>query len=537
MIAAYFRLSMADEDIDDLSKGESNSISNQRKVVMDFIKKQADLKDLPVQEFVDDGYSGTSTNRPAFQEMMSFVKQGKIKTIVVKDFSRFARDYIEAGDYIERIFPFLGVRFIAIHDYYDSNSHIEGSLQDMEIVIKNIINTAYSRDLSAKLVSTHEMRRKRRQYSVGHRPYGFTTDPDDYTVLRVDPVAGKYIRTIFEMAMQGMTVREITKSLNEQGIPTASQYLMKNKVVEEGQKSWNMNGMAWTTDKVYAILSNEKYKGTYVAKKIIRQQGSGKKRKNSEAEIIRMEGAHAAIVTPEEYELAQQVISRKVDPTAKTERSYPLKSKVVCGFCGRKMSHLNGKKDYGYFICRYTACSSEGYRGRSVPDNDLQRILFHGLSSHLMLISTADKMIQEKTARILSEKVLLENERQEQMEKYKSVMAEKAKYYEAYADGSLEAEEFSEKKKTFEEAAEAVNTRINEINDCLKALVIQPNRRMDEMREQFRQVSELPLNEISVELAETFLDHFKVFGKEHVEICWKYEDVIRSVMEDMAWAE
>lgn len=531
MIGAYLRLSLADEDIGDLSKGESNSIGNQRKVVMDFIKNQADLKDLPVQEFVDDGYSGTNTNRPAFQEMMSFVKQGKIKTIVVKDFSRFARDYIEAGDYIERIFPFLGVRFIAIHDYYDSNSHIEGSLQDMEIVIRNIINTAYSRDLSAKLASTHEMRRKRNQYSVGHRPYGFTTDPDDYTVLRVDPVAGKYIRTVFEMAMKGMPVKDIAKSLNEQGIPTASQYLMRNKVVGEGQKSWNMNGMAWTTDKVYAILSNEKYKGTYVARKVIRQQGSRQKRKNSEAEIIRVEDAHAAIVTPEEYELAQQVIVRKTDRASKTKRMYPLKGKVVCGFCGRKMCHTNGKKDYGYYICRYSACSSHDYRGRSVPDEDLQRILLRGLSSHLMLISAADKIVQDKTAQIIKEKMALENERQLRMEKYKSVMEEKAKCYEAYADGSLDTDAFAEKKKAFELAADSVTTQISAINDRLKTLVIQPNRRMDEMREQFMQVSELPLNEISVELAETFLDHITAYGREHVEIHWKYDDIIRQVME------
>lgn len=531
MIAAYFRLSLADEDIDDLSKGESNSIGNQRKVVMDFIKKQADLKDLPVQEFVDDGYSGTNTNRPAFQEMMSFVKQGKIKTIVVKDFSRFARDYIEAGDYIERIFPFLGVRFIAIHDYYDSSSHIEGSLQDMEIVIRNIINTAYSRDLSAKLASTHEMRRKRNQYSVGHRPYGFATDPDDYTVLRVDPIAGKYIRSIFEMAMKGMPVKDIAKTLNERGIPTASQYLMMNKVVGEGQKSWNMNGMAWTTDKVYAILSNEKYKGTYVARKIIRQQGSGQKRKNSESEIIRVEDAHAAIVTPEEYELAQQVIARKTDRAAKMKRIYPLKGKIVCGFCGRKMCYTNGKRDHGYFICRYSPCSSQGYRGRSVSDEDLQRILLRGLSSHLMLISAADRIIREKTTQIIKEKIALENERQLQTEKYKSVMTEKAKCYEAYADGSLEADTFAEKKKAFELTADSISTRISEINDRLKNLVIQPNRRMDEMREQFKQVSELPLNEISVELAETFLNHITAFGRERVEIHWKYDDIIRQIME------
>lgn len=160
MIGTYYRLSLADEDVG-TDKTESNSIQGQRGLVEGYIIAHPELAAEPRQEYVDDGYSGTSTSRPAFQRLIQDAQDGKVKMIIVKDFSRFARDYIEAGDYMERIFPLLGVRFISVNDGYDSGMQIGNDVRGLEVAIKNIINASYSRDLSAKIAAAdHVMQKK-----------------------------------------------------------------------------------------------------------------------------------------------------------------------------------------------------------------------------------------------------------------------------------------------------------------------------------------------------------------------------------------
>ena len=138
----------------------------------------------PRQEYVDDGYSGTSTSRPAFQRLIQDAQDGKLKTIIVKDFSRFARDYIEAGDYMERIFPLLGVRFISVNDGYDSGMQAGNDVRGLEVAIKNIINASYSRDLSAKIAAADHVMQKKGMYLGGYRPFGFLPDPNDCHTVR-----------------------------------------------------------------------------------------------------------------------------------------------------------------------------------------------------------------------------------------------------------------------------------------------------------------------------------------------------------------
>ena len=194
----------------------------------------------PRQEYVDDGYSGTSTSRPAFQRLIEDAQDGKVKTIIVKDFSRFARDYIEAGDYMERIFPLLGVRFISVNDGYDSGIQIRNDVCGLEVAIKNIINASYSRDLSAKIAAADHVMQKKGMYLGGYRPFGFLPDPNDCHKLILDPVASQYVRLIFELALQGNRTGTIAKILNEKQIPTPAAYHVAENHVYSEQKAWDL---------------------------------------------------------------------------------------------------------------------------------------------------------------------------------------------------------------------------------------------------------------------------------------------------------
>ena len=158
-IAVYIRLSSEDNDVDGSIKAESNSVSAQRMLINEFIKKQDEFTNCPVVEYVDDGYSGTNFNRPGFQRMVEDAKAGRIKSIVIKDFSRFGRDYLEVGFYIEYIFPLLQIRFISINDSYDS-AVSSGMTGGMNVALQNLVYNMYSLDLSKKISSALQTRTK-----------------------------------------------------------------------------------------------------------------------------------------------------------------------------------------------------------------------------------------------------------------------------------------------------------------------------------------------------------------------------------------
>ena len=202
-VALYMRLSREDDKAieNGFEKDESNSISNQRKLLLGFLKKKPEFADSAAVQYVDDGYSGTGFERPGFAAMMDGVKKGKIQCVIVKDFSRFGRDYIELGDYIEHIFPFMRVRFIAVNDGYDSEDY-RGKTPDIDVPFRNLAYSLYSQDISDKIKSSLAVRRKKGLYVGSTPPYGYRRDgegfltPDEETkgiVQRISVILGAEI--------------------------------------------------------------------------------------------------------------------------------------------------------------------------------------------------------------------------------------------------------------------------------------------------------------------------------------------------------
>lgn len=167
----YLRLSIADGDLGKDNKDESNSIDNQRTLLVNFVQDRDDLSDEYI-EYVDDGYSGTNFERPAFKRMIEDAKTGKIDTIIVKDFSRFGRDYIGVGDYLEQVLPILGIRFISLNNNYDSNDYL-GKTMGMDMAIHNLVNNLYSKDISKKLKSALRVKWRNGQWTGGKPPFGY----------------------------------------------------------------------------------------------------------------------------------------------------------------------------------------------------------------------------------------------------------------------------------------------------------------------------------------------------------------------------
>ena len=251
-VGVYLRLSLSDSDLGYDNKDESNSIENQRLLIRSYIEKNEEF-DGKVIEYVDDGYSGANFNRPAFKQMIEDVKKGLIQVIIVKDLSRFGRDYLGVGDYLEQVFPSLGIRFIALNSNYDSKNYI-GKTLDLDTSISNLINSMYSKDISKKILTALQTRWKSGINTATFLPYGYRRTEDKK--WEIDPISGKVVRTVFELAMEGKRIRDICDYLNERQIPTPAEYIMDKDNSDPRTFKVKCKELRWDKSRIYHILRN-----------------------------------------------------------------------------------------------------------------------------------------------------------------------------------------------------------------------------------------------------------------------------------------
>ena len=252
-VAAYLRLSSDDGD-----KAESNSIGNQRSIVKQYISKNRELNN--IDYYIDDGYSGTTFDRPDFQKMINDIKDKKINCIIVKDLSRFGRNYIEVGNYIEQLFPQYNVRFIAINDNIDSYKDPK-SVNNVIVPFKNLMNDEYARDISNKVRSVLDNKKINGQFIGSTAPYGYLKDPNNKYKFIIDKKAARIVKKIFEMILDGKSRKEVATELNNLGILPPALYK-----IEETKYNYDIKDKMnkWNNKKLDKILKNLTYTGCLV---------------------------------------------------------------------------------------------------------------------------------------------------------------------------------------------------------------------------------------------------------------------------------
>lgn len=377
-IALYIRLSVEDQ----MKKDESESITNQRSYLNDYLNRNDEFKGFQREEFVDDGYSGTNEKRPAFQRMIEEVKCGQVKTIIVKDLSRFMRDYIVLGDYLENIFPFMGVRFIAINDGYDSVKE-KGNGTDLDVQFKGLLYDFYAKDISQKVKSVTTELKKQGKYLAWSPPLGYMKDPNDKHRIIVDKETSWIVRKVFDLALEGISTRKIATIMNEENIPTPNERkkeLTKMDYEYMIVSSDTRDKPTWTNGTVVDILANENYTGTYVFNmqaKSLANPGSFKF--NPKDEWERVYNHHEAIVTPEEFEKVQQIKESKRFLKGKNT-DYPWRTKsplqgfARCPTCNHILGLQQSKrvrkdgsiKFFKYFRCRICKCNNVEHKSSKV---------------------------------------------------------------------------------------------------------------------------------------------------------------------------
>ncbi len=370
--AMYLRLSRDDEDKDGQIKSESNSIRSQRELIKSFIREQEDIE--LYDSYVDDGFTGSNFDRPDFIRMMEDVEAGRVNCVIVKDLSRFGRDYIEAGRYIQKVFPSLGVRFIAITDHYDSLSADSGEI-NIVLPVKNFINDSYCRDISTKVKSQLHIKRKNGEYIAPFAVYGYRKADNNRNQLVIDEYAADIVRKIFEWKIEGYALTAIADRLNELGILSPREYKKSLGMNFEGGFK-GAEQSKWGAVAVKRILQNEVYLGNLVQGKTEKVNYKVKKCiEKAEADWDRVENTHEPIIFSEQFQVVQNLMQS--DGRKNQDEISPYVGILFCADCREQMvrrvnRYKNSKRVY--YICS-TKNRGEGCSRHSIEEETLKEIV------------------------------------------------------------------------------------------------------------------------------------------------------------------
>lgn len=522
-IAIYIRLSCEDRDLDlHGSKKESNSITNQRNMLLEFIRTAKEFEGCEIIEKCDDGFSGVNfDNRPQFVELIELAKKGEINCIIVKDFSRFGRNYIELGDYLEQLFPFLGVRFISVNDGYDSEK-VQGGTGGLDVAFKNLIYDFYSRENSKKQKIAWRRMAEKGEYNAHCALYGYKKDKADKHKLVIHEETGKVVKSIFDMMIAGMSTMQIAKLLNEKGINCPSEFHKENAYM----KNWNRYGSRcyWTNERINYIICDERYTGTMVSLKTELITVKGKMVKKPSDQWIRVEGTHEAIVPYEIYIKAKSLL--------RYQESHGYKKAGIniyhCGYCGRKMQTY-GRKNY--LVCpqrRYI----EKHECLDVKINDkeeMDRAVLVLLKQQIRLFLEEDNISEQAKKRM---SVMPEADEIKTVARtISSMQARWLVLYEKYADGQMEREEFIAKKKQHD-------ADISQLEDHLKELQVkqkrQQGKRQEAKEKYYQSLAFMEQEDLTEEMKEKLIDKVLVYPDNRIEIHWAFESSFDSAQVENA---
>ena len=521
-VGIYIRLSLADEDTGS-RKTESDSVGNQRELIHQFLDRHPQLKAAPRFEFVDDGYTGTNENRPQFQALMQELRTGAINVLVTKDFSRCHRDYTQMGNYLECVFPFLGVRYISINDGYDSDDY-KGVTSGMDVVLRNIIYEAYSKDLSIKTTTAKIIMMKQGKYIGSFAPYGFRFHPTVRNKLVIDEESAAIVRRIFDMTLQGCGSTEIARRLNSEGILTPGAYFrMKNPGSNRFKKASEKNG--WTAAAVLNILHQYEHTGALVGRKRYKASLHEKRTvPQDKADWIIYEGAHDAIISKEDFDRAQEAIRQRPRRARGPAQEYPLKGLLKCGNCHRTLSRIHSSAGY-YYRCTKSKAdeNSDCPKGKLFTEKEIEGIVFRAVKQ---MLAVCQERRAQKSALVLTRReriaaCVAELQRlQQEQERYKQ---EKLRAYENFSGGTLSKDAYLKQRAEIDSKLSEVKSEQDsqeQLLTDLERMAFQDSAREDDVFTAYAGATEL-----TAELAGTFIKEVLVSSPTEIEIVWKFRDV------------
>lgn len=527
----YVRLS-----VEDSGKPGTDTMEAQWELVEGYIESQSDMELIDL--YCDNGHTGTNFQRPEFERLMDDVRAGKVDCIVVKDLSRFGRNYKETGNYLERIFPYLDVRFVAVNDSFDTLT-AERSQDGYIVPLKNIINEVYSKDISRKVTSALTTKRQNGEFLGSWAPYGYQKSAADKHRLEVNPETAPVVRDIFAWRLSGVAYLQIVRRLNEQGIPCPSRYhYMRGEL-----KSERFANAIWHVPIIKKILADQVYLGHVVSGKTYNDISTGKKLCRIPKEdwlIIR--NTHEPLIDENTFQSVQQITEKdrvqfhkrvgKFDELGTTPNI--LKGLVFCADCKKTMARYKNVSEncghrYYAFICRTHAENPDSCSNKYLLEDKLLDVLWKCLRQEITLAGNLEKLVEkrEKSIKItlqedkLSRQIVSANQ---SLSRYKRLHDS---LYQNYVDGLMDEREYTEMKRQYRAEMEQSQAKLETLRQQQAALIRQATG--NPWLRQFTKFS--AATELTGEMAHALIARIEVDSCNHIEITLGHRDEYLQLLE------
>ena len=517
--AIYMRVSVEDDASGRRGAefAESGSISNQRQYLREYISRDARLAGREILEYSDDGVTGRNMERPGMQEMLRQIRQNQIGCVLVKDMSRFSRDYIEMGTYLNQIFPFMGVDFIAVNDGYDSREH-GGEAIVLDTAFQTLLYDLYSKDISVKVKASIDSKCADGEYVFGQVPLGYEKSREMRNAVVVNEREAQIVRHIFSLAAGGMSTTQIARRLLEEKVPTASQLRHPDRLPKESH--------TWSGTAVRNILDNRFYLGEMAYGKTVRKSvgsRSGTAVPKSDWKVI--VGHHEPLVTPEIFASASLAVPGR--STKRKREKHPLTGKIYCGGCGYSLNYKPKSKGtkQRYFWCRKHALLQ-------IPDcctyfnaSILEETVLMMLNRELM--RRGDLLKQREALRRFQVESLerLAQKAGEYRKLYGSLQREKDLLYESYAVGQMDALEYRSNADRLAEQMGRLSDRMEEVETERRRIKEGNGPEGEEHFHDMKQIIRCShLEELTQEAVDVFIRKVTAYKGRKVEIEWNFSE-------------
>ena len=531
--AKYIRLSSADEDIRMGDKAESNSVVNQRKLLDCYLESHREFSNCTILEFLDDGRSGTNLDRPGMRAMLDAARRHEIDCIIVKDFSRFARDYIESGRYLEQVFPALGIRFISVNDCYDSYDFPYGTAGNINNGLLNLINEMYSRDLSQKSKAAKRLYAQRGQCISAYPVYGYLKSPEDKRTWIPDPEAAPVVQRMFNWYVEGLTPTEIAKRLNEDGIPTPAQH---KRALGSKRQLWNSERTDnfWRATTIGKILRDERYTGKLVAlKTTLSELGNINSVKAVEKDDwVIVPGAFEAIISQEIFDQVQA----KIETAWPTRKLGPMKRrlfsrKLRCGHCGAALIRHEIAQGV-YYTCDGRAWNgTDDCKKIRLFETDLIQAVLASIRFQAQLAKKTEKRLDRKEKQIQTAQNRAQSAQQRIQKQIAQLETRKAEAYLSYDLGEVSQSDYKNRCKKIDAAIMEQKRQLDALEQDSGSILPDMDTVSCEQINSLKPLSNL--RTLNRDMVEVLIHSIQIYNGNRIEIAWNFnEDYMKLLAEE-----
>lgn len=525
-LGEYIRLSKEDLKKALNGKDDSNSVKNQRDLLNDYYRQHIDEFE-SVAEYVDDGHTGTDANREDFQRLLADVMSGKINCVIVKDLSRFARNYSDAGSLIDNLFVQMGVRFISLAENVDSYKDPD-SVSSIIVPITNVMNDNYCYQTSKKIRQVFDYKRRNGQYIGSFAPYGYLKDPKDKHQLIVDPDAAEIVKLIYDLTLQGMTRRAIVHHLNDHGIPSPTTYRRQKGLPNSCSVS---DSPMWGDRILNIILSNPIYTGELVqGRRRVKSYKVHQIEAVPEEEWVRVPDTHEAIIERETFEKVQALLKRDTRSSPRSKELHLFSGFLRCADCGKAITRSQSGKNVYYACSTYKNRSRLACSMHSIKHERLEAAVLFAVQQQVHLAVSYSELIarinsapvKKSHSHRLEELIAIKERELSKITRYKQSL------YQDWKDGAITQQEYRQMKEDYERQAAALSDVLARLTDERAELANGVNAEHPALASFMKYQN---IDRLTRELLIELVDHIKVYENGNISVKFKVADELRKIAE------